>query len=256
MSSASYKTRAIVLRKTKLSEKDTIVSLLDETGALVRAVAKGARKPGGSYASRLELFTTVDLVCAKGRNLDIITSATIIESPRLTASDIEQVACCSALAELLAAIAQEELPHGRLFDMAKAAFTHISNSNPIPSLALTCSALLKALAYAGFRPVFDSCVLCSSPLDSQDASGFVSFAVSEGGYICSDCPVPPDSISVNVDTLNWSNALMRSRFDDVASFEPSAGSLFSVLQLIATWTRIHVGKNLKSIDFLFTCELF
>ena len=256
MSGKSYKTRAIVLRKTKLSEKDAIATMLDESGALLRAVAKGARKPGGSYASRLELFTTVDIVCAKGRNLDIITGATIVDSARLSPCGIEQMACCSALAELLAVIAQEELPHERLFEMSRIAFALISHAGPITSLALTCSALLKALAYAGFRPVFDSCVLCSTPIDSPSKAGHVSFAVSEGGCICPNCPMPPDSISVDIDTLNWSNALMRSRFDDVMSFGPSAESLFSVLQLIATWTRTHVGKNLKSIDFLFTCGSF
>ena len=72
MASKTYKTSGIVLRKTKLGEKDLIVSILDESGALVRAVAKGARKPGGSYAAKLELFSVVDLMLAQGKNLDVI----------------------------------------------------------------------------------------------------------------------------------------------------------------------------------------
>ena len=245
-----------MLRKTKLSEKDTIVTLLDRSGAMLRAVAKGARKPGGSYASRLELFTTVDLMCAQGRSLDIITSATMAQGAHLGSGDIEQVACCSVLAELLSAIAQEELPHERLYDMSHAAFAHITGSDAASALAITCSALLKALAYAGFRPVFETCVLCSAPVDSGNRTGFVAFAVSEGGYICENCPKPPNAIILDTTTLYLANALMKSRFDDVFALDPPEGSLFSVLELINQWTRMHVGKNLKSIDFLFTCGLF
>ena len=47
----TYKTLALVLRKTKLGERDLIVTLLAESGALLKCVAKGARKPGGSFAA-------------------------------------------------------------------------------------------------------------------------------------------------------------------------------------------------------------
>ena len=47
----TYRTRAIVLDKTKLGESDLILELLAENGSLVRAVAKGARKPGSRLAA-------------------------------------------------------------------------------------------------------------------------------------------------------------------------------------------------------------
>ena len=49
---------------------------------------------------------------------------------------------------------------------------------------------------------------------------------------------------------------MRSRFDDVLSFDADAGTLFDVLRIVGQWTRVHAGKNLKSLDFLFSCGLF
>ncbi|MBQ3328952.1 MAG: recombination protein O N-terminal domain-containing protein, partial [Eggerthellaceae bacterium] len=62
--SRTYKARGIVLRKTKLGEKDLIVTLLSEDGSLLRAVAKGARKPGGSLAARIDLFRVVAALLA------------------------------------------------------------------------------------------------------------------------------------------------------------------------------------------------
>ncbi len=66
--SRTYRTKALVLDKTKLKETDLILTLVDERGRQIRAVAKGARKPGGRLAARCELFCTVDLLIARGRS--------------------------------------------------------------------------------------------------------------------------------------------------------------------------------------------
>ena len=68
--SRTYRTKVLVLDKTKLKETDLILTMLDERGRQVRAVAKGARKPGGRLAARCELFCTVDMLLAHGRSLD------------------------------------------------------------------------------------------------------------------------------------------------------------------------------------------
>ena len=67
--SRTYRTKVLVLDKTKLKETDLILTMLDERGRQVRAVAKGARKPGGRLAARCELFCTVDMprACARSR---------------------------------------------------------------------------------------------------------------------------------------------------------------------------------------------
>lgn len=256
MAGKTYKTRGIVLRKTKLAEKDLIVTILDESGSLVRAVAKGARKPGGSYAARLELFSIVDLMLAQGKSLDVITAATFTDEAARAALGIEQAACASALAELLAALAQEDLPHERLYAMSKAAFEGIASQEPAKALALTCSALLKALAFAGFRPSFASCIACASDTGLANAGATVPFSTSEGGVICDNCPKPSDAIRVDTATIQWCEALMRSRFDEVLTYDAPIALLFDALHLIRQWARVHAGKNLKSLDFLFTSGLF
>ena len=52
MAQPTYSVRGIVLRKTKLAETDLIVTLLADDGTQRRAVAKGARKPSSTFASR------------------------------------------------------------------------------------------------------------------------------------------------------------------------------------------------------------
>lgn len=256
MPGKSYKTRGIVLRKTKLAEKDLIVTILDESGSLIRAVAKGARKPGGSYAARLELFSVVDLMLAQGRSLDVITSATFAAGKDHAEYDMEQASCASTLAELLAVLAQEDLPHEKLFAMSESAFNGIARGEPAQSLALLCSALLKSLAYAGFRPSFSTCVQCGERIEFNTAITSISFSYSEGGVTCPSCSQPSDSIKVDAELIRWAEALMLSRFDEVASFSADTGTLLAIVQFVRQWTRIHAGKNLKSADFLLSCGLF
>ena len=79
--SRTYRTKVLVLDKTKLKETDLILTMLDERGRQVRAVAKGARKPGGRLAARCELFCTVDMLLAHGRSLDVVSQAELMEAP-------------------------------------------------------------------------------------------------------------------------------------------------------------------------------
>ena len=75
----TYRTRAIVLDRTKLAEQDLILTLLSADGSQVRAVAKGARKPGGRLAARVELFCETDFLLAAGRSLDVVSEASLVE---------------------------------------------------------------------------------------------------------------------------------------------------------------------------------
>ena len=123
-------------------------------------------------------------------------------------------------------------------------------------MAITCSALLKALAYSGFRPSFTHCVACAEPVQPKDDALWVAFSVNEGGVICHRCERPSDAVNVDANTVKWAEALMRARFDDVTSFQNEEAPLFDILQLIRQWTRAHAGKSLKSVDFLLTCGMF
>ena len=79
MASPTKTITALVLRRTKLGETDVIVTLLAEDGSQVKAVAKGARKPTSSFASRLELYSVAKILVAEGKNLDIVKEVRLLE---------------------------------------------------------------------------------------------------------------------------------------------------------------------------------
>ena len=47
-----------------------------------------------------------------------------------------------------------------------------------------------------------------------------------------------------------------STFAEIESLEADPSAAFSVLRFCQQWVSEHVGANLKSLNFLFTCGLF
>ena len=74
-----YRDEAVVLRTQKLGEADRIVTLLTRRHGRVRAVAKGVRRTGSQFGSRVEPFSHVDLQLYEGRSLDTVTQAETLE---------------------------------------------------------------------------------------------------------------------------------------------------------------------------------
>ena len=97
----SYPLRALVLRKTKLGETDTILTLLADDGGQVRAVAKGLRKPGGRFGARLEPYAVCDLLLHTGRSLEVVTEAQTVASHSGLREDLDRSAAAAVVADLL-----------------------------------------------------------------------------------------------------------------------------------------------------------
>ena len=254
----TYKTSAIVLRKTKLGERDLIVTLLGETGALIKCVAKGARKPGSSFAAKLELFSCVEIMCARGRNLDVITDARFSEGGSFGLFGLEQAACASCVSELLAQICQEALEHPRLFDMARSAFASIASADPAHALLLADAALLKIISSAGFKPSFDCCPVCGAVNNLEGCARPLSFVVEEGGVVCTRCLSTVEGLGLPASplALSWAQALLYARFSDISALEVDAARGFDVLEIVRPWVEFYCGKRIKSLDYLLSGGLF
>ena len=260
MSSKTFKAHALVLKKTKLGEKDVIVTMLDESGMLLKGVAKGARKPGGSFAARLESFSEVEVLMAEGRSLDVVCDAKLRKGALQAGNDgaVEKAACAAPIAELAGNIAQPDLEQPRIFDMVGAAFDRIFRESTSRTAALSISAagLWKVMSQVGFRPSFARCALCGGPVGGIEDAGQVALSLADGGIVCDDCMRPPDAFLVDANTVRWCDSLIRMRYDEVALTDIDAGTCMAVLQLARAWARVHTGRDLKSVDFLLVSGLY
>lgn len=261
MASPTYTCQGLVLRKTKLSETDLIITLLADDGSQKRMVAKGARKPSSTFSSRLELFSVVDVLCAVGKSLDIVKEVRLIESNQEIRSKIELTYAASPIAEMLAKVSQPELPNEKLYASSVVAMRALNTSAEALAPAICAAQLMKILAFDGLRPALSNCVLCGGEeglcgTTTLEGSPSRMLSYQEGGLVCQSCAFGTDAIPVSDASVQWADFLLRSPFADISEYpiEPSAS--FSVLRLCQGFIHAHVGSRLKSLDMLFTCGLF
>lgn len=255
MAQPTYDARGIVLRKTKLGESDLILTLLVEDGSQVRAVAKGARKPASSFASRLELYSVSDVLLARGRSLDVVKEARLVESNERLRRAMEHAACAAPMVELLDRVTQMDLESPRLFALTCTALSSLGRVDASQAPLICAAHLLKTVSFAGLRPSLSICAGCACDVASAEC-GEVFVSYREGGVLCPNCASQVESQLVPGEVVAWSKALLCSTFSAIEDMEAGPSEAFAVLRFCQEWIYEHVGTRLKSLNFLFTCGLF
>ena len=195
MAADTYSLQALVLRKTKLGETDLIVTLLAQDGRQVRAVAKGARKPNSSFASRLEIFSEVDLLLVCGKSLDIVKEAKLLNAHIGVREDMEHAAAAAPIVDLLTRLTQPDLESPRLYDLSASALEHAESCDATGALA-ACGIYAEGVCVFGFSSELEPMCVCGRPLVSDDSRVQIAFSPAEGGAVCRDCLMFSDTVQV------------------------------------------------------------
>jgi DNA repair protein RecO (recombination protein O) len=239
----SYPLRALVLRKTKLGETDLILTLLAADGRQVRAVAKGARKPGSRLGARTEPFTVLDLLLHSGRNLDILTEAETVSSHDGIRSDYDRATAASVVADVLDKISVEGQVEPQLFDMTLVTLD-VMETAPVESLdMLVLAFLLKALAMHGYRPSLDACAACGAALTDD-----IRFSVEAGGVVCGHCGGGTGGVMMSPAVRSLLAALLRARMSDVPSLPVGTRERAEAFGIVRSYVGYHVPARLRALD--------
>lgn len=256
MAKPSRHVRVLVLRKTKLGESDVILTCLNAQGEQVRMVAKGARKPTSTFASRLELFCVSDVLIHEGKNLHIVSEARLVEGFAHLRSSATKVAAASPILEALYKIAQEDLASPILFDMSVKALTLIEQTDDVHALLLCAAAMLKIVMAEGVRPSLDSCISCGRSIDIRALSRSVGFSFDDGGVVCTTCDDALFAEQMEPEILSWVHACMYSTFDALAETACDVDRAFELLAFVERWYARQISLKLTSMQFLRSCGLF
>ena len=241
----AYPVRALVLRKTKLGETDTILTLLADDGRQLRAVAKGLRKPGGRFGARLEPYAVCDLLLHTGRSLEVVTEAQTVESHSALREDFERSAAASVVADLLDKISVEGQAEPRLFGLASATLDVMSTCDIDVLPILVVAFLLKAMAMHGYRPQLESCACCAA-----ETHGSSAFSVASGGALCPQCgALDASAVRFGPEGRAWLETLLSARMADVAGLEMPAAAVTDCFELVRAFVTFHVPARLKALDF-------
>lgn len=190
----AQKTEAVVLRKLRYGEADSILHLYTREHGRVNAIAKGVRKASSRFGGRLEPLFRVELMLHEGRgDLATVTGATTIDGyaglRTSHAAMTVAAAGCDAVLRLLDARERNESAYNLLTSFLALADAKPEQAGPALSLAFR----LKLLLVAGFAPELGACASCGA------GSELRGFSAAAGGLVCADClddsfPIDPAAV--------------------------------------------------------------
>ncbi|NQU97626.1 MAG: DNA repair protein RecO [Chloroflexi bacterium] len=185
----TYKAEAIVLRHSDIGEADRLLTFLTPDRGLVRATARGARRPNSKLGGHLDLLRHVILSVHVGRTLDTVTQAETITSFPGLRHDLDSMSRGLYLAELAERFSSEGAGSFAVFRLLVQGLGQMETLAADKKREQTDADLLlrwfelRLLALTGFRPGFHDCVECGAELQPEDHA----FSAERGGIVCPNC---------------------------------------------------------------------
>lgn len=241
----TWRTRATVLSRTKLGEQDLILTMLSEDGCEVRAVAKGARKPSSRLAGRVELFCEVDTLLAHGRNLDIVSEASLLDARLYLRRDSEYLSAAETICEVARLTCFADTPDPFLHPILVRALSAIGEAQDAAHIMLVVAAYaFKVLAHEGWYPELSGCVMCG---DEQ----VELFSPESGGVLCTSCGQEIEgAYHVSDNDIRWLQGLINLTFDELGKAEIDDASARMLATLVHRWSAVHLDARLRAFEFL------
>jgi DNA repair protein RecO (recombination protein O) len=235
-----YREQGVVLRTYRLGEADRIVVFMTQGEGKVRAVAKGVRKTRSRFGGRLEPFTHVDLSLYRGRELDIVTQAEVVDPFRGVREDYDRVVAGTAMLEATDQVAQEREAAVRVFLLLVRALRALDAGPHAPALLLDAF-LLKLMALEGYRPVLGECASCGAP----PRSGLCAFSTVRGGALCAACRNGTESL-LDSGTVPLLAHLLAADMGQVGATEPQPFPRREAAGVVKSYVEYHLDRRLRS----------
>jgi DNA repair protein RecO (recombination protein O) len=178
------KTTGIVLRVIDFSESSCVVTLFTREFGKITGLAKGARRPKSPFESALDVLALVRLLFLRksGDVLDLLTEARLERRFRAASRSLGRLYAGYYVAELLAALTDDDDPQPDWFDAADAALCQLDGTADIATTLLRFE--IAGLKWLGHAPSLDDCVSCGRTVPLQPR---VPFGVIAGGVLCAGC---------------------------------------------------------------------
>ncbi|MFQ5492665.1 MAG: DNA repair protein RecO [Candidatus Dojkabacteria bacterium] len=245
----SYRDTGYILKTRPLGEADRLVIVFSKNHGKIEAVAKGARKPLSRKAGNIDLLNLVNFAFHKGKNLDIVTEAELVDDFDVLKRDLPTISEIFYILELLDRFLSVDLDSKLIYKTLQNFLTLMSQSG-YKNSALMLGLELKLLDYLGFGPDLTSCLHCGQQLKEDVAR----IAASKGmaGYLCSEhfntLDYPETTVSNTV--IKLQRLLLSKSLGLIKSIKINLQLENRVKSIQDSWIRGILEADLKSLMFL------
>lgn len=240
-----YRVSAIVLKRRAMGEADRLLTVLTRDQGKLSLLAKGVRKSASRKAGHVEPFTHVELLVARGRNMDLVTQAETIAAHRHVREDLWLSGWAYYLVELADAFTQDDDPNPLAFDLLLETLGRLDAGQEAP-LAVRYYEL-HLLALAGYQPQLFRCVHCDALL--QPETNYLS--LERGGALCPKHGVNhTGTVPLSLPVLKVLRYLQTREWGQVAQLRLSPEVAREVEKLLSHYIVYHLEHALRSPEFL------
>jgi DNA repair protein RecO (recombination protein O) len=239
---ALYKAEAVVLRAAAFGEADRLLSLLSPEHGKIRAVARGTSRPRSRLAAGVQPFVRGRYVLWRGRELDGVSQAEIVEPHRGLGRDLGAMVAASYCCELTDALCPERQEARQAFATLLDALSLLSAGEGERALVLRWFEL-RALSDAGFAPQLDRCAACGGALP---AAGRQAFSPAAGGLLCASCPAEGGAPWVGASTGRALRYLARASAADLRRTTAAPGTHGELRRVLAAHAAHTLQRPLRS----------
>jgi DNA repair protein RecO (recombination protein O) len=251
----SFVTDAINLKSYNLSESDKIIVMYSKDKGLIRGVAKGVKKPKSKLGARMDLLVANTLMLHKGRNLDTICQADVLNSFYKTRQDIDKICYSTYITEVVHNFGVEDDPcSSRIYDLLYKALDSVSVAeNKVEMMIAVIKFQMKMMIESGFSIELDDCLCCHEHIENEG----MFFVPALGGVVCHECG---KNIMHNKKLLpfkmrDFFKKMATNDFDECGEFEQKANEKVCdvTFELLKEYISMKSPKKFKSTDIL--CEI-
>ncbi|MBN1176601.1 MAG: DNA repair protein RecO [Dehalococcoidales bacterium] len=242
-----YKTEAIVIKKTKLGEADTILTFFTPRLGKIQGFARSLRKTKSKMAGHLELLTHSNVSFARGRNLDTITGAQTIDGFMPLKNDLWLTSCGLYVVELVNQFTAEHQENLSLFQLTLDTLNRLCGENNKELILRYFE--LHLIESAGYRPQLRECIACHKALEPTTNY----FSPSAGGMLCPDCSLSqPFSYPLSVNAQKVLRLLQNSDFTTACRVKIDPELAGEIEDVISNYLKHLLEKEVKSAAWLDT----
>ncbi len=125
---------AILIRRFRFSETSLICVWLARAQAKVKTAARGALRPGGAFAGKLDLFYEADIAFVRNRKSDIhaLREVALIQPFDGEGPNYANLALASYFAALVDRVTETDAPAEEIFDLLRRALVYLRTEKPAP----------------------------------------------------------------------------------------------------------------------------
>ena len=247
----NFVTDAINLKSYNLSEADKIVVMYSKDKGLIRGVAKGVKKPKSKLGARMDMFVANKLMLYKGKSLDRICQADVLNTFNKTRRDMDKIFYSMYISEVVNNFGVEDDPCSEeIYDLLYKSLNKISEAESKEEILITAIKFqLKMMQISGFGIELNSCLCCREEIGEEN----MYFSSHMGGVVCEEC-----SKDLHVNTLmhhkirDFLNALVQFDIDYKSEFEEKANEKVCTVcfDLLKKYIDRHSPKKFNTTEIL------